>query len=92
MPSRYISYSAPGTSIASDLVFNETPVGIIDGLNDVFTLNFPPNPANALMLFKDGMLQQQGSGNDYTITGVTITFEPDNIPQSYSILLATYQK
>ncbi len=61
----------------------EKPTGIIDGLNNTFTLLFAPNPALALVLTRNGLVLNQGV--DYTLnnngilgpgqpTGVTITF------------------
>lgn len=72
--------------------YREVPVGTIDGANNTFTLAFVPNPVESLMLFKNGLLQMQGAGEDYTILGNTITFEPDNIPQAEFKLVAFYQK
>lgn len=72
------------------LVWNETPSGAVDGNNSTFALAYTPSPASALMFFKDGILQRAGSGNDFTITGNTITFESGSVPLSGSILLATY--
>jgi hypothetical protein len=38
------------------------------------TLNNTPNPVNSLMLYLNGVKQQQGAGNDYTLSGTTITW------------------
>jgi hypothetical protein len=68
-----------------------TPAGVIDGVNDTFTLTQAPEAPSDLILTKNGIVQKPGVGNDYTIAAVTITFEPGNIPLLGDILLATYQ-
>lgn len=44
--------------------------------------------ATGLLLFENGVLQKEDE--DYTLSGNTITFLPDEIPQSGALLLATY--
>jgi hypothetical protein len=49
------------------------PTGAVNGINTVFTL--PTTPVNSVALvFRNGLLQNPGGGNDYTISGGTITF------------------
>ena len=52
----------------------ETPSGLINGINTTFTLANAPSPALSLILSLNGMVQQQGAGDDYTLAGNTITF------------------
>lgn len=59
-------------SVRGAAVVNETPSGAMDGTNVTFTLAYEPL-AGTQMLFYNGMLQKPGIGNDYTITGQTIT-------------------
>ncbi len=66
--------------------YNETPAGIIDGSNNIFTLTNTP-ATGSLQLFLNGMYQT-GGGEDYTLAGLTITFV--NPPLSGSILRAFY--
>lgn len=73
---------------SSQFVDNETPVGLINGLNVTFTLANTPSPVLSLQLFLNGSLQQ-GGGVDYTLVGDTITFV--GAPLTGSILLAYYQ-
>lgn len=68
----------------------EVPAGTINGVNDTFLLQTIPVPAAGLLLFKNGLLQRQGAGNDYLLSSRTITFSSDNIPQSNDNILATY--
>ena len=72
-------------------VVGETPTGTIDGENDEFTLANVPI-AGSVALYKNGLRQRAGAGNDYTISGDTITFEAGNIPQPGDVLLADYRK
>jgi len=55
-----------------DLVYNETPSGSVNGSNTSFSLASTPQNSS-LKLFWNGVLLEPGSGNDYTISGTTIT-------------------
>lgn len=61
-----------GAIFSGSFADNETPSGVVDGLNVTFTLAKTPNPALCLQLFKTGTLQVQGSG--YTLNKNVITF------------------
>jgi hypothetical protein len=52
--------------------FMERPLGQVDNVNTSFVLGATPSPANSLMLFVNGVLQMQGAGYDYTLTGPTV--------------------
>ena len=67
----------------------ETPSGTINGSNDTFTLSNSPLSAS-LNLYLNGLRMRAGASNDYTITGTSITFDPDMIPQSGDSLIASY--
>ena len=54
-------------------VTREIPSGSVNGSNVVFTLANSP-VAGTEQVFLNGMLQHEGAGNDYTISGDTITF------------------
>lgn len=77
-----------GGLTVSDFVTSETPTGTVDGVNDTFTLAF--TPAGFVHFYVNGLLQEEGGGNDYTITGDTITTTTP--PSPGSILLASYIK
>jgi hypothetical protein len=63
----------PGTYLGlSNRVTRETPTGSINGSNTTFTLANTPS-ANTEELFLNGILLEPGAGNDYTISGATIT-------------------
>lgn len=52
----------------------ETPTGSINGTNTAFTLSATPANAAAVNCYLNGVWQQQGAGNDYTISGSAITY------------------
>lgn len=54
--------------------YQETPSGSINGSNTAFTLAHTPSAATNVNLFLNGVQQRQGAGNDYTISGATITY------------------
>jgi hypothetical protein len=66
---------------------NEIPFGDINGANVTYTLSNTP-ASGTVMLFLNGLLQQEGAGNDYTIAGDTITMV--TAPLTDDILLSTY--
>jgi hypothetical protein len=57
----------------ADFVVRETPTGLVNSSNTTFTLANTPF-ANTEMVFLNGILQEPGAGNDYTISGLTITY------------------
>lgn len=54
------------------LVVRETPVGVIDGVNAVFTIANTPY-AGSETVFLNGMMLEPGAGNDYELVGKDIT-------------------
>ena len=67
---------------------NETPSGLINGSNKVFTLAYNPDPNLSLRVYLNGVYQSP-AGEDYTLSGITITFI--NALMSNSILRAFYR-
>lgn len=57
----------------SNFVDKETPVGSVNGVNTTFTLANAP-VAGSEHVYLNGMLQESGAGNDYTISSNTITY------------------
>lgn len=57
----------------SKYIARETPSGSVNGSNTSFTLANTP-VAGSEMVFLNGILQEPGAGNDYTISGATITY------------------
>ncbi len=68
--------------------YNVTPTGLINDSNTVFTLSAIPNPATSLELRLNGMILKAGAGNDFTLSGSTITMAV--APASGDTLTATY--
>jgi len=72
---------------AAHYVVRETPAGTLNGTNTIFTLaNIPL--AGEEMVFLNGVLQEPGAGNDYTISGLTITML--TAPTSLERIRVTY--
>lgn len=71
----------------SKFIVREVPTGTIDGVNDTFTLANTPMAAKECV-FLNGLLQHPGAGNDYTISGDTITML--TIPQTGERLVVNY--
>ena len=70
----WIQFSGAGSGLGSgSFVFNQIPTGAINGSNTSFALASTP-VAGTVRVYRNGMLQEAGSGNDYTISGVTITY------------------
>jgi len=74
---------------SATLVVRETPSGTINGSNAIFTLAHTP-VSGTEQVFVNGVLQDPGSGNDYTISSGTITFESGSEPLSGDKLRVTY--
>lgn len=69
------------------LIANESPTGSINGTNTSFTLSATPE-ANSLEVYLNGLLQQPGVGNDYTVSGTQLTFT--TAPEIGDIILCSY--
>lgn len=80
-----ISVGTQGPAGSSSVFTSEIPSGTIDGVNDTFTLSVAPV---RLLVFVNGLLQQNGSLYDYVATLTTITFNADAIPQTGDSLIA----
>jgi hypothetical protein len=66
-------YAPAGTYLsAANIVTRETPTGAVNGVNTTFTLAATPT-AGTEEVFLNGLLQEPGAGNDYTIASATIT-------------------
>jgi len=74
----------------ANFVDNETPTGDLDGVDVTYTLANAPSPAGSLHLYLNGIRQKSGGGNDYTLSGSTITFAV--APVSTDVILADYRK
>lgn len=73
----------------TNFVDKETPSGTINGANVTFTLANTP-VAGSEHVYLNGILQEVGAGNDYTISGATITYL--TAPLTGEKLKASYRK
>ncbi|WP_428936918.1 hypothetical protein [Fontivita pretiosa] len=65
--------------------------GTVDGVNADFALADAPVDGS-LMVFVNGLLMSEGSGEDYVLAGQTITFQPGAIPQSGDKIRVFYRR
>ena len=70
-----------------DIITGEVPTGAINSINTVYTLANTPI-AGTVRVYLNGLRQFEGVGNDYTISGTTITF--NKAPRTNSVLLVDY--
>lgn len=80
----------PGRDFAPTMVWNEK-IGIADGINRSFNLAYTPSDSSSLMIFANGVLQEQDSSiADFQIIGSTVTFTA--IPELGTKIIATYYR
>jgi hypothetical protein len=88
-------WATAGSLGSANFVANEVPTGTVNGANASFVVNGGAAiTAGSLELFKNGIRQLPGSGNDYTVADSTgaITFLAGNLPQTGDNLVADYRK
>ena len=78
-----------GGLTAASFVDKEIPSGAINGSNVTFTLANTPT-AGSEHVYLNGVLQESGSGNDYTITAAVITYL--SAPLTGEKVRVTYRK
>jgi len=78
-----------GGGVAPGFVDGETPSGLINGSNVIFTLADQPNPSTSLELYRNGLLQLPAT--DYTLSGNVVTFATAATPQVGDLLQAFYR-
>jgi hypothetical protein len=81
--------ASPG--VLTELVLNETPIGLIDGSNREFTLSSDPTNTAGVMMWLNGQLLTQGRNRDFSVSGRTISFTGFS-PDPNDILICMYQK
>lgn len=69
------------------LIDDETPTGTVNGVNKDFTLSHTPSPTTSLKVYVNG--QRMRVTEDYTISGVTISFV--TAPPTGSIILCDFR-
>jgi hypothetical protein len=83
------STATPTGLTATNFVTRETPSGTVNGSTTSFTLANTPT-AGSESLYLNGLLMEPGAGNDYTISGATITML--SAPLTGDKLRVSYQK
>lgn len=86
-----ITIAVTGVITTANKVTREIPTGTINGTNTTFTLANTPT-AGTEDVYVNGVLMNSGAGNDYTISGGTITFLSGSIPQTGDVVLVSYFK
>lgn len=86
-----LNINSTNVLVPTNYVVGEVPSGTKNGVNSTFTLANTPLTGKQV-IYVNGIRQQEGGGNDYTISGVTITFLAGAIPQTGDIVLADYLK
>lgn len=71
------------------LVANEIPTGLINNSNKVFILAYIPKTGSE-MVYVNGVRMRSGAGNDYTISGRTLTMA--TAPPTGSNFIVDYQR
>lgn len=80
----------PNTAyIAEMFAWNEIPSGLVNGVNDTFSLRHTPMTTGTIMVFVDGLLKKYDTA--YNVSGSGIYFEAGNLPSSGAWLCACYQ-
>jgi hypothetical protein len=81
---------AAASTAAHNFSIGETPSGTVNGTNTTFVLSHSP-VVGTVAAYVDGVRMNAGTGNDYTISGTTLTFLTGAIPQTGDTILADYQ-
>lgn len=79
-----LSVSIPGVGF----IDQETPSGVVNGVNAGYTLSQTPSPSSSLAVYRNGVRLTYGV--DYTAVENAITFGP-TVPQTGDIVLCTYR-
>lgn len=77
-------------TITQNIEWNERLSGTADGVNNIFTLTYTPSSPATIMVFVNGVLQENGITADFTISGNVITF--NSPPNVESKVTATYSR
>lgn len=64
---------------AATVVYDDLSSQIIVGGETSFTITSTPNTPGEALLFRNGLKQYYGSGNDFTISGTTLTYNHSDL-------------
>lgn len=77
------------TSLGGTIIEQEVPGGLVNGVNDTFgPLTYTPASNRSVIVFVDGIARKYGT--EYTVTGLSITFQPGYIPVGGQEVYAAY--
>jgi hypothetical protein len=76
------------STTANTVSWMEVVSGSADGVNTGYGVMHTPLPSGSLMLFVNGLLQRQGVGFDYTLSGSFVSMSL--APQPGANIVATY--
>ena len=68
--------------LQQSFVWNEVPSGLVNGVNRDFVLTKQPLTSGTAMVFRNGIMQEYGATQDYTVSGFTVIFTTGSIPNS----------
>lgn len=84
-----LSASVGSGAGSATFIDGEIPAGTIDGTNAQFTVASIPSPASSVLLSRNGILLV--AGQDFSLSGSTITFLSNAKPLVGDTLLASYR-
>jgi hypothetical protein len=82
-------YGTTTSSAVPQFSDSETPAPVPDGVTTTFSLMNVPSPPAGVELFRNGILMKQGE--DYVVSGSTLTFYSASVPQAADLLTAFYR-
>lgn len=77
-----------GEAGSTTFATSETPSGTMNGINTSFVLAH--DCIDMILLTRNGLVMNPGIGNDYTVSGTTLSFLTGQIPLFGDSVLATY--
>ena len=83
------AFTIADSYVTDTWVTRETPTGTVNGSNTDFTMAATPL-SNTDCIYLNGILQNTGGANDYTLSGAIITF--NTAPESGDVILVNYNQ
>ena len=83
------AFTIADSYVTDTWVTRETPTGTVNGSNADFTMAATPL-SNTDCIYLNGILQNTGGANDYTLSGAIITF--NTAPESGDVILVNYNQ
>ena len=83
------AFTIADSYVTDTWVTRETPTGTVNGSNTDFTMAATPL-SNTDCIYLNGIIQNTGGANDYTLSGAIITF--NTAPESGDVILVNYNQ